>query len=98
MPTTSDKAREPMLQAILSRAASDSVFRAKLLDQPKVAIAEAFGVNIPARFQVQFIEKSADLDALIVLPDLRVESEELSDGDLAAVNGGTDLFSFDTAW
>jgi hypothetical protein len=99
MSAPSDHARERMLNAILTRAASDPVFRAGLLSQPKETINEVFGVTIPPQFRLRFIEKEADLDALVVLPDLRVEGAELSERDLDVVNGGGDISLFnDEPW
>jgi hypothetical protein len=80
-----------MLNAILARAASDPSFRAGLLVEPKQTISQVFGVTIPPQFRLRFIEKDADLDALVVLPDLRIEGAELSERDLDVVNGGGDV-------
>jgi hypothetical protein len=99
MSTSSQHVRERLLQSILSRAATDPAFRAGLLHTPKETISQAFGVIIPAPFRVRFVEKDADLDALVVLPDLQAERGELSDGDLEAVNGGIGgLFGSDEPW
>jgi hypothetical protein len=83
--------KEPRaLQAILDRAATDRVFRKRLLVEPRAAIFESFGVIIPLTFRIKFIERDADLDALIVLPDLRTGGDELSDDDLEKVSGGVE--------
>jgi len=83
--------KEPqVLQTVLERAAADSAFRRRLLVDPRQAILDGFGVTIPSDFNVKFVEKEAGVDALIVLPDLRRPEDELSDGDLDAVAGGTD--------
>jgi hypothetical protein len=95
MSVTTVRTRERMLHAILSRAASDPAFRSGLLAEPKQTISEAFGVTIPDQFRVRFIEKGPNLDALVVLPDLRAESSELSESDLEVVNGGGASPSFD---
>jgi hypothetical protein len=76
------------LDAVLTRASTDPAFRRELLTDPRTAIYQAFGVRIPPQLRVHFVEKSADVDALIVLPDLRDPSGELSDRDLEAVAGG----------
>jgi hypothetical protein len=80
-----------MLNAILTRSESDAIFRAGLLENPKQTISQAFGVAIPEQFRVQFIEKEASLDALVVLPDFRPEGGELCERDLEVVNGGGDV-------
>jgi hypothetical protein len=91
MSISTDQGRKRMLSAILSRSASDPAFRAGLLREPKQAISQAFGVTIPEQFKVQFIEKDSTLDALVVLPDLRLNGAELSESELEVVNGGGDL-------
>ena len=61
-----------------------------LLAEPRQTISKTFGVAIPPTFRIRFIEKEPDLDALVVLPDLKVGGDELSNGDLDAANGGQD--------
>jgi hypothetical protein len=83
--------KEPRaLQAILDRAATDRAFRQRLLVEPRPAILESFGVMIPATFRIKFIERDLDLDALIVLPDMQINGDELSDADLERVSGGVE--------
>jgi hypothetical protein len=99
MSLSRDDARERMLHAILSRAATDPIFRSGLLNDPKQAISNTFGVAVPDHFRLRFIEKDPSLDALVVLPDLRNEVAELSQGDLDTVNGGVGgFFDGDEPW
>lgn len=79
------------LDAVVERAATDRAFRSSLLSDPRGAIQQAFGVRIPADVRIKFIEKTADVDALIVLPDLRSPTGELSDNDLEGVAGGVQM-------
>jgi hypothetical protein len=79
-----------LLNAILDRAARDLPFRQQLMTTPAPAIRDAFGVQIPADFRIKFVERGADVDSLVVLPDYRSGDEELSDAELEAVAGGTD--------
>jgi hypothetical protein len=76
------------LEAVLERATVDQEFRQKLLADPRRSILDAFGVSIPTRFNVKFIEKEKGVDALIVLPDFRLPSGELSESELDNVAGG----------
>jgi hypothetical protein len=78
------------LDAVLARAAEDRQFRTWLLEDPKTAIQKTFGITIPQSFRIKFIEKSADLDSLVVLPDFHGTDHELSERDLDAVSGGVD--------
>lgn len=80
-----------LIDAVVHRAGSDRVFRRQVLADPAAAIVTAYGVTFPAGFQIRFVEKPADLDVMVVLPDLRAD-EELSNDDLEQVAGGTDGF------
>lgn len=78
------------LAAISARAAQDKDFRRRLIEDPRAAIKEATGTQVPPALRVKFIEKGADVDVLIVLPDLVQEEGELSEDDVSVVTGGTD--------
>jgi hypothetical protein len=78
------------LEAVLQRASVDLDFRQQLLTSPRQALLEAYGVSIPASFRVKFIERTPDVDALIVLPDYQQPNGRLSDDCLEGVAGGTD--------
>jgi hypothetical protein len=80
---------EKLLEQVIARAATDADFRQRLLTAPGEAIKAATGVVIPSTFRVRFIERSSDVDALIVLPDLVDETAELSAEELEAVAGGS---------
>src|SRR4051812_40331061 len=88
MSSSATETRQRMLNAILSRAATDRIFRSGLLTEPRQAISDAFGVAIPTHFRIRFIEREPDVDALVVLPDLRSEGDELSERELETANGG----------
>jgi hypothetical protein len=76
------------LEAVLQRASVDAYFRQRLLEDPRCAISEAFGVTIPSKFRVKFIEREKDVDALVVLPDFQRPNGELDDQDLDNCAGG----------
>ena len=88
--------KEQVLQAVLDRASTDKQFRHALLDEPKLAIQSAFGVQIPPTFRVRFIERDPNVDALIVLPDFQSVDGELSEADLETIAGGAG--SPDASW
>jgi len=81
---------QQVLETVLARASEDLEFRQRLLSDPRPAIEEAFGVAIPADFRLKFIERDANVDALIVLPDLRQSPDDdvLSEDELEQVSGG----------
>ena len=75
------------VQELLARSAIDSDFRTALLTDPRAALEQAAGKQIPDNLRVKFIEKDADCDAMFVLPDT-VSSDELTPEQLEAVAGG----------
>ena len=50
-------------------AAFDRRFRRQLLSNPRRAIERTFGLVLPPTLRLKFIEKGAELDLLVVLPD-----------------------------
>lgn len=91
MPTPSESQRV-LMDSILNLAATDRDFRRLLLVEPRPAIREVFGVEIPETFAIRFVERDPDVQALIVLPDFRgsIAEGELSEDELEAVAGGTE--------
>lgn len=71
--------------AIVAKALQDDGYRDALLTNPKRAIQQEFGKELPLGLEVRVVEESANL-VYLVLPPKR--SVELSDDDLAAVAGG----------
>jgi hypothetical protein len=74
------------LQEIVGRSATDADFRRKLIEEPRTALREALGQELPADVNIRFVENRAA--ATIVLPDYLDPSAELSDSQLEAVAGG----------
>ena len=72
-----------MRDAILSRAAEDGDFRARLMADPKAAIAAETGATIPEGFDVAVHEDSATTAHLVLPP-----SPELTDAELEMAAGG----------
>ena len=68
---------------ILAKAAEDEGFRAQLINDPKAAISEEFGINLPESFEIQVHQKTATTRHLILLP-----SELLAESELEMVAGG----------
>ena len=91
-PSTED--RDDILNDALERATTDRGFRERLLNEPRAALAEMAGQALPQGFVIQFLEKDADTDALLVLPDLVPETDQLSDAEIQAVGD----CGADTCW
>jgi hypothetical protein len=87
-----------VLTAVLARAEIDAVFRKRLLTEPHRAIHDTFGVHVPSEFRLRFIERAADIDALVVLPDLRSTGQELSCEKLDQVTGGAQAHNAHLSW
>ena len=69
---------------ILTKAAEDSDFRARLLTDPKAAISAETGVTVPEGFHVAVHEDSGTTAHLVLPP-----SPALTEAELAAVAGGS---------
>jgi hypothetical protein len=52
---------------VVRRAWQDEAYRARLLEDPKAALEEEIGAQLPSRLQVQVVEERPDL-ICIVLP------------------------------
>ena len=76
-----------MRDQILSKAADDNDFRARLVADPRAAISAEIGADIPDAFSVSVHEDSATT-AHIVLPP----SPALTDAELELVAGGGSLW------
>jgi hypothetical protein len=80
---------EKKLLALLNtKAAVDRDFRQLLIKNPREAIRQTSGVDVPERFSIRFVEKPKDVDALVVLPEFIDNAEALSPEELEAVAGG----------
>ena len=79
----STKTRAELEVELIARVADDDAFRARLLENPKEAIRQAAGIDIPEDFNVQVHEENS-VTVHLVLP----ASGQLTEADLSAVAGG----------
>lgn len=77
---------DPIAGKVIKTAFSDPAFKAKLLQDPKSAIADETGTELPDSLQIHVYENTPILKH-IVLP-VNPATEELSDAELEAVAGG----------
>ena len=77
------------LSALAARAVTDGPFRTRLIADPHRAAREA-GIDLPADARVRFDERPAGIDHVVVLPELSVVEQPLTEDELEAVAGGNE--------
>jgi len=84
---------------VVSRACEDDAFRKKLLSNPKAALQDELGVELPAELTVNVHEETPTTGYLrIPAAPKRVEmSEELSEDALEGVAGGGVILAYEDA-
>ena len=80
-----------MRERLIAKAAEDETFRARLLADPKDAVQEELGVNIPDGFTLEVHEEAADISHLVLPP-----SAELDEAALEQAAGG--IWDPQTGW
>ncbi len=86
VPGFDPEAANAVVGKLIKKAWSDASFKAKLLADPRQAVADAVGVEPPATIQVRVHEDTPGVRNL-VLP-VNPAAEELSDADLEGIAGG----------
>ena len=76
------------LARVVTRAAVDGAYRHRLLADPRSAIYDELGMELPATMRLRFVERDPDVDLMVVLPDLVCDLSELDLEQLDAVLGG----------
>jgi hypothetical protein len=62
--------RPEIERRIIDRAQSDAEFRARLIADPRAALAELLGVEVPAFIEVAVVEERPDLLCIVLPVDL----------------------------
>jgi hypothetical protein len=85
--------RAEMERSIVQRSLEDEEFRQRLLDDPKAAVEQELGTQLPEDVEVSVVEESAQT-IYLVLPSASPlgESGELSDEELEVVAGGSNTW------
>jgi hypothetical protein len=86
---------EQRFAEVLSRAATDVIFRQQLIAEPRAALSSHYGRELPESLNVVFIENQAA--ATVVLPDFIDVDAPLSEEELETVAGGTSSIDPSTA-
>jgi hypothetical protein len=81
--------RAEVERRLIERSLQDDAFRQRLLADPKAAVEEELGIQLPAGVQIRVVEETADT-IYLALPSASPAGEggELSDQELEAVAGG----------
>ena len=77
---------QEMRTRVIEKAAEDTEFRARLVEDPKSAVERELDISIPAGMAVQVHEESADTVHLVLPP-----SSKLSQADMQAIHAGHHL-------
>ena len=83
------KSGPEMRDHIIGKATNDAEFRARLAADPKAALNEEFGVNLPDSFAISVHEDSSTHVHLVLPPNSALEVEELKAIRAAHVGGTT---------
>jgi hypothetical protein len=84
-PEQAHEAQE-QLQNLWARSATDMDFRHTLLNDPRAAMKEFTGRELPADLTIKFVESEGK--PTLVLPPFVGADAELNEADLEAVSGG----------
>jgi Nitrile hydratase, alpha chain len=79
--------RTEYTERLVDRAERDDEFRARLLSDPKAAISEELGVEIPRSLTIRVIEEGPS-EVIMALP-AKAAAGELSEEQLVSVSGGS---------
>ena len=71
------RTQQELQESIISKASDDGQFRSSLLSDPKNAIQDAFGINVPEKLDVQVHEDTAENVHLVLPVDSRLTKDEL---------------------
>ena len=78
------KSYTEMRDDVLAKAARDGDFRARLLSDPKGAVADQLGVELPETLDIAVHEESATTAHLVLPP-----AAALNEGELTAIAAGS---------
>jgi hypothetical protein len=79
-------------QQIILQASSDPEFRNRLLQDPKAAIEEQLGIQVPASVLVRVVEEEPGEVVLVLPAQGMAPGTQLSDAELEGVAGGADTW------
>ena len=77
-----------MRESLIGKASEDLEFRARLTTDPRAAVHEALGVEIPEWLNVQVHEETADTAHLVLPPSAALDEQTLAQAQGAHVWDG----------
>ncbi len=83
-----DENRQRLETRVVGKALKDDSYRQDLLANPRAAVEQELGVQLPADLNIRVVEMETPNTLYIVLPPQQQASGELSDADLESVAGG----------
>ena len=83
----SGSARAEMERRLIEKSIEDEAFRRRLLADPKAAVEQELGTQLPEEVRVVALEETQDT-IYLVLPSTPMAGGELSDQELGSVAGG----------
>jgi hypothetical protein len=87
--------RAELERKLIQRSLEDEEFRRRLLDDPKGAVEQELGTQLPQEIKIRVVEESPDT-IYLVLPrssPLGGQGGELSDRELDAMAGGFNVIN-----
>ncbi len=82
--------RRDIERRLIEKSFRDEAFRQQLLREPKSAVEQELGTQLPEGIQVRVVQETADTLYLVLPNASSPQSGEISDEDLEAVAGGGD--------
>lgn len=93
--------REQLLAQVAERTQTDPAFRQELIQNPRQALTQSTGLDIPDTVKIDVREETPNQFYLVLPPAQLSVGSELTSADLAAVAGGwssTSACSDNTYW
>ncbi len=90
----SSKKTQEAINSVLERARTDKDFRELVLNDPKKAIKQETGIDVPGDLNIKTVD-NAGADMTVVVPDYEDPNAELSEADLEHAAGGADWCGID---
>lgn len=82
-----ERSQQDVSRQLAERAARDPQFRQQLMDNPRQAVREELGMEIPGDVEITVLEETPS-QVYVILPAGAASGQGLSDADLEQAAGG----------